>query len=210
MSIECWIKPDHLGPVGGAGRPIVEWDNPATIGVVFWFEANYTLFADIKDTAGVDQLPTVGAQHHQHEYLQHVAVTYDKASGNGFLYINGVQVTNANFGNITPQTTFPLYLGKRAAAGFPGSGDLWNGLLDEPAIYSRALSPCEISAIYNAGTAGKQAVLASSTNTAAGTSALPYADFDQDGIPDFWEITLNESATMRAALSTATATATRT
>ena len=29
ITIECWIKPDHLGPIGAEGIPIVEWDSPS-------------------------------------------------------------------------------------------------------------------------------------------------------------------------------------
>ncbi len=69
----------------------------------------------------------------------------------------------------------------------------FSGILDEFSIYSRDLSSCEIAAIYNAGSAGKQSILAAATNSSV--SPFPYLDIDRDGIPDFWEITLNENPT---------------
>ena len=86
--------------------------------------------------------------------FQHVALTYDRISGNAVIYRNGVVVANANLGNsFTTQTTFPLYLGWRAAGNFvsPASNAL-QGDLDEPTIYNRPLSASEIIAIYNQGT----------------------------------------------------------
>ncbi len=155
LTIECWIKPDHLGPDGANGRPILEYDTDTQIGVQFWFEAGYTLFANIKDTNGVEHQIQSAPGTIQTNAFQHVAVTYNKTNGNCLLYINGVQAGSANFGSITPQTSYPVYLGLRAANGYPGTGSLYNGLMDEVSLYSRALTPNEIASIYNAGSAGK-------------------------------------------------------
>ena len=58
--------------------------------------------------------------------------------------------------------------------------------MDEISLYKRALSASEIKAIYQAGSAGK---------FAAASTMLPYLDTDQDGIPDFWEITFGQNPT---------------
>ncbi|HLX69361.1 MAG TPA: FG-GAP-like repeat-containing protein, partial [Verrucomicrobiae bacterium] len=155
ITIECWIQPNYLGPSYAQGRPIVEYDTPSAAGVHFWFEQGYTLYANVIDTSGVYHTISTAPGTIVTNALQHVAVTYDKSSGNCFLYINGAQAASANFGNITPQTTYPLYIGDRAANGLPGTGSLYNGLLDELTLYGRALSPSEIAAIYNAGSGGK-------------------------------------------------------
>ncbi|PYI84927.1 MAG: hypothetical protein DME26_12290, partial [Verrucomicrobia bacterium] len=80
---------------------------------------------------------------------QHVAVTYDRLSGNARLYFNGLAVASANLGNFVPRTTFDLHLGYR-----PGYIS-FSGLLDEPAVYNRALTQPEIFAIAQADAAGK-------------------------------------------------------
>ena len=108
---------------------------------------------------------------------QHVALTYDKTTGMAVLYRNGVVVASASLGNnFTPWTSVDFFLGVRPAGSFANH---FNGMMDESAIYKRALSASEIQAIYNAGSKGKFST----------SSTLPYLDTDQDGIPDFWEDT---------------------
>ncbi len=123
--------------------------------------------------------------------FQHVAMTYDKASGLATLYVNGTQVAQSNFGTLVPQTTTDLWFAHRP---FDQPGDITfgttlGGALDEFSIYSRALSPCEIGAIFSAGHAGKLSLAAGNTNLVF-SPMPPFADVDQDGIPDFWEMTL--------------------
>ena len=60
------------------------------------------------------------------------------------------------------------------------------GREDEISIFNRALSASEIQSIYDAGRAGK-----------FWTPTGPlYLDTDQDGIPDFWEITFGHRSVM--------------
>ena len=78
---------------------------------------------------------------------------------------------------------------------FPGTPtSLFNGKIDEVSLYKRALSDCEISAIYTSGTNGKTPILIAATNGPA-IDPFPYVDVDRDGIPDFWEISLHENPT---------------
>lgn len=84
--------------------------------------------------------------------FQHVALTYDKASGIGTLYLNGAVVASANLGSFTPQTSYPLYVGQRPS---DSSVALYSGLMDELSVYARALSQAEIQGIYTAGASGK-------------------------------------------------------
>jgi len=72
-------------------------------------------------------------------------------------------------GLVHPQTTPDLYLGYRPSF-VPYGPVSFSGLIDEVALYNRALSATEISRIYNAGAAGK------------------CADVDHDGLPDWWEV----------------------
>ena len=119
-----------------------------------WVEANYQLFADIKDTANNAHVVQSAANSISLNTFQHVAMMYDKASGAAMLYINGVMVVSNNIGSFTPLTSSPLNIGRRT--GQPvGNGDTFNGLIDELSLYNRALSATEIAAIYNAGSAGK-------------------------------------------------------
>ncbi|MBI4590387.1 MAG: LamG domain-containing protein [Candidatus Rokubacteria bacterium] len=86
----------------------------------------------------------------------HVAGTYDAATGVSKLYIDGVHVSTgvAPPNTLISTNTHELSIGSRQFRG--GAYDLnFNGLIDEVEIFDRALSASEIQAIFNAGSAGK-------------------------------------------------------
>jgi hypothetical protein len=155
FTIEGWIDPAILD----SQRPIVEWNTGSTDygwGTHFWISAGSggdltpgSLYANIKDTGGLDHIIFSGPGIVVSNHLQHVALTYDKDSGAGKIYLNGEVVAAVDLGSFTPETSYDLYLGNR-----PG-GPYWSGLLDEISLYNRALSPDEIAAIFNADSAGK-------------------------------------------------------
>lgn len=156
ITIEGWIKPS------GTQGPIIEYRASnlyVPIGVSFWqfggqhtpstqlyaylvtiTGSNYVLYADNVLTNGV---------------WQHVAVTFDQATGNGYLYVNGNCVATQWFGTISDlKTDDYLYIGYRPETPSDGWAS-FNGGIDELSIYNRALSAAEISSIYQAGTSGK-------------------------------------------------------
>ena len=154
LTLAAWVRPTDVGH----GHPVFEWSrNPggAPYGVHLWVghpsQAPGYCYANITDTAGnwhvIDQegalVPGV---------FQHVAVTYDQASGVARLFVNGLVVHELNLGIFTPQTTYDLYLGLRP----PGDTNsaVFAGLIDEASVYDRALAPAEVAAIYSAGSAG--------------------------------------------------------
>jgi len=102
----------------------------------------------------------------QEKTWYHLAETYDGT--NLCLYINGVLDSSTNLTGQIVTTSEPLCIGGTAPNGcreyFTG------GLIDEPAVYNRALSATEIGAIYSAGCAGKCKV-----------------DSDSDGLTDLQE-----------------------
>ena len=77
----------------------------------------------------------------------HIAIT--RQSRTYVFYVNGSPVSTNNDSVAIPDSGSPLMIGEAEGANF------FNGLLDEVSIYNRALSPNEITAIYNAGSAGK-------------------------------------------------------
>jgi len=149
FTIECWVKPDALVLHGGA--PIVEWDSSSTDGLQLWVGGPS---ASITDTSGSIHVVQPASNMLNSNNFQHVALTYDKSSGKALLYLNGSIIASNNFGSITPQTTYPLNIGRRTGQPI-GNGSNYGGLMDELSFYNRALSSSEIAAIYNSGSSGK-------------------------------------------------------
>jgi hypothetical protein len=152
ITIEGWIKPDHLGPIGAEGIPIVEWDSSSMDGLQLGVDAGFILFANIKDSAGGSHILQSARGLISTSHFQHVALTYDKSTGMAFLYINGTPAVSKNFGSLTPQTTYPLNIGRRTGQPI-GLNNTFSGLLDELGLYNRALSEAEIRQDSNEGNA---------------------------------------------------------
>lgn len=153
LTIEAWVN-----PVSNS-YPILEWNSgTGTQGVFLAYSVtggpNY-LEANLVDTQGNAHwilspfLPTATNQ------WQHVALTYDRASGLAVLYTNGTAVAQTNLGSFVPRTTGNVYLGYRPLGHYPGFGVRWNGYLDEVALHRRALTAEEMRSLYLAGPAGK-------------------------------------------------------
>jgi hypothetical protein len=156
LTIEGWIKPGDTS----VARPLVEFDNGFDLGVQLWINEPYfggqggpgDLFANIGDTSGGTHALVSAPNVLNTASWKHVAVTYDKGSGLGVLYVNGTIVYSYNLGSFTPQTSFDLYIGFRPS---PVYSSIYKGLMDEISLYSRALSQAEIQSIVNAESAGK-------------------------------------------------------
>jgi len=83
----------------------------------------------------------------------HLVATWDRA-GSMILYVNGEQVASRDLSSIA----FEGYTPTVRQFGQTGNQDperSWHGLIDEVAVYNRALNAAEIAAIYAAGSAGK-------------------------------------------------------
>jgi hypothetical protein len=84
----------------------------------------------------------------------HVAFTFDDATKEQALYVNGARVATSQSNRSIGYDNRPVLLGQDINNGvfdFP-----LNGRIDEAAIYKRALTAGEIAAIHDAGIAGKQ------------------------------------------------------
>jgi hypothetical protein len=151
LTIEAWINPSSLA----LQEPIVEYGVPGVYAVHFWANSQSpgALYASIIGTDGSEniiQTPSVLNAN----VFQHVALTYDKTSGIGRIFLNGVIVRELTLGSFTPRTSGSLYIGYRPAS-TPFGPVGFRGQIDEVAVYNRALSASEVSGIYNASSAGK-------------------------------------------------------
>jgi len=146
FTITAWIKPSDVNGL----HPIVQWSDNYALNLwigVRPFE-NGVLRGDIVEPGGNHFLvshPGVLVS----GVWQHIAFTYDKASGVGTLYLNGVIVAQRQLGrHLAANTKGNLWISPRDER--PGN---WStdrsfvGLMDELAIYKRALSPSEVQAI---------------------------------------------------------------
>jgi len=115
-------------------------------------EANFTLYSNQGQASNNHQLQTPAGTITANAW-QHIAVTYNRTTGIGTLYVNALR-GNAKSRHICSQTTFELNIGKRVAP-VTGSGNVYSGVLDEISVYNRALSGSEVKAISSAGSAGK-------------------------------------------------------
>ena len=153
FTICAWINPSNVSKTS----PILECVGEGVRGdTQFYIYPPHggpgTLYAMLSDTDGNAHyfscpravIPNV---------FQHVALTYDKQSGIGTIYCNGIAVAQQPLGYFTPQTSCDFYVGKRPLIG----GETWQftGIIDEASIYNRALSTSEIRAICTSDNHGE-------------------------------------------------------
>jgi len=158
FTIETWVNPANLNL-----QELCEWNQnngvpsgAAQIGTHMEINespGDGTFVGNIVDTTGTSHVFYSATGLIATNVFQHLAMTYDKTSGLGTLYRNGVVVASTNLGIFTPQTSFDFFMGNRPSGFF--TGIYFQGKMDEPTIYNRVLSSNEIAAIYNAGSAGK-------------------------------------------------------
>jgi subtilisin-like proprotein convertase family protein len=189
FTIEGWIYPTNIS--ASAPNPIVEWsqDNGLYAGVQFYVSSTFQnsagcLFGGFVESnnAVAGDTFTSAPNIVTNNGFQHVALTYNHITGFGTMYLNGVQVASKKLNVNVPWTTGNVLIGRRINTVTPSQNFHFVGREDEISIFNRTLSAAEIQMIYNAGCAGKFAV----------PPGPLYLDTDQDGIPDFWEITFGQ------------------
>ena len=148
LTVEAWIN------AAVADGPIVDWSPVGAYGVHFWILGDGSLYGNLIDKAGNSHVIQTAASFIPTGSFQHVALTYDKATGVGRLFRNGTNVAEVQLTSFTPQTGTNLYIGYRPL-GAPYGPRCFNGLIDEVSLYSRAMTAGEIQGIYGAAAAGK-------------------------------------------------------
>ena len=147
--------------------PLVEWNDPGNTngnpqGVQLWLaglsnlpgtNALGALWANIWDTNSQPHMIATATGALTNGGWQHVALTYETNSGVAVLYTNGQRAITATLGSFVPRTFGDLYFGFHPAG--PAAGACYRGGLDEFGLYERALTDCEVAAIFNARNRGK-------------------------------------------------------
>jgi hypothetical protein len=147
---EAWVNPSDVLPM----HPIFDYNNGETFGVHLWiFNGNGGLMANFMDISGMPHMVDTQPGVLKAGEWQHIALTYDKRTSVGSIYVNGLVVGEKTLGPFRPQTTYDLFIGYRPAG--LGKDRRFLGAIDEIGLYARPLAATEIKSIFNAGAAGK-------------------------------------------------------
>ena len=128
----------------------------------------------------------------------HVAVV--KSQNTATIYADGVAENSETVSMNSQDNTLPLWIGYNPNQGTRG---YWKGQIDELAIFGRALSPCEIRTIYDAGSAGKCKGdsdgdgVSDLIDNCLGVSNPVQEDFDTDGAGDACDCAPGNSSVFR-------------
>jgi len=150
----AWIYPTGLVPGSGASPGIIAKRQAATVNVAFtlflWQESQASIraYVDVPDQS--DRFWSSAG--FMNDTWYHLCAVYDgtqaDAGARALLYVNGMfdsAATNAG-ATIDPSNTQDLFI-----ANLPNGGSLFVGMIDEVAIWKRALSAAEVSALYRGG-----------------------------------------------------------
>jgi hypothetical protein len=158
FSFETWFNTTHGGVIIGlqAGNAI-PYGTPPNYTPGIYVGTDGKLYAQMFYDGSVRQNISGGAVNDGNWH--HVAVTYD--GSNQIAYLDGAQIgLQANFAESADGSgpyQFQLGTGYTNPS-WPNSGNGWytfNGLIDEAAVYARALTAAEVQGIYLAATYGK-------------------------------------------------------
>jgi len=167
FSLEAWVKADPIG--AGTDRPIF-WSSTTYFGWAYGYilsinTADEWSFTTGQKTSGFD---TIRGGIVADDAWHHVVGTFDDATGDKRLFIDGVEVaqTTTATGTFAPnQTTPDNVLPPDQGIGWdPGNFTSFNGGLDELAFYDYALTPAQVAAHYAVGAVGPAPSLSIATS----------------------------------------------
>ena len=142
MTILVWVKPNDLS--GKRNNTILtrNFGGGEQYGMRF---SGSTMYAQVSDTDRTFSRQNFGS--FSENQWTHLAVTYSKKAGQGFIHVNGrVEGSNALVEQPRQPVSGDLYIGRDNR----GSVEThFNGMIDEVMIFDRALSDSEIKMIYN-------------------------------------------------------------
>ena len=163
VQVKLWDVPKPGSAITNGPSPLVEWYDPTSptpqgiqliLGGAPGVKGPSALDAILVDTNQQAHVITTDPTVITNGGWQHVALTFDRAANTAQLFVNGAFQSSVTFPTpFTPLTSGDVYFGFHPvpAPFFVG----FNGGLDEFGFYNRALTPCEVSAIFHAGSAGK-------------------------------------------------------
>ena len=158
FTVDMWVRLDAPSLVTkdiitkGVVGPITSEDPGKNFNYAIFLLANGTVDAGFEDQDGTNHFASSISQLATGVFY-HIAVTYDGTAVQ--LYVNGV-LEGVHVTSATPDlSSVDVMIGNSVKDPGHNPSDVWQGLIDEVEIFNRALSPGEVEAIYNAGSAGK-------------------------------------------------------
>ncbi|MFA5389331.1 MAG: LamG-like jellyroll fold domain-containing protein, partial [Candidatus Omnitrophota bacterium] len=145
ITLEAWIKPvnittntyyEIMRQDSGDNRKLFAFQNNGAYLTVGLNTGGSYWETDTPITASQF---TDGAWHH-------VAFTYDSSTGKARVYKDGVVLEEEDHSGVIAAETVSLIIGSSA-----GTGEFFNGLMDEIRVYNRALTNAEINSHYSSG-----------------------------------------------------------
>jgi hypothetical protein len=150
-TVECWVRPDFDAATEGGlfAVPVASVDLTANRSGYFFLEQPDGWQLRLGNSGGY--LPgwngaagSVGGVAQANTWY-HLVGQYDGAAGNGYVYVNGVQVKSAPVAGLANNGAATFNIGDR------GDGAPFAGRVDEVAVYSGVLPASRIAAHYYAG-----------------------------------------------------------
>ncbi|NOS71416.1 MAG: hypothetical protein HOP33_15960 [Verrucomicrobia bacterium] len=161
LSFSTWVKLEQL-PAQLAGSFGAIFDSTTDCYVLYLDKVNNELRFKITDTAGHAARPGIAAAFLQTGQWLHLAAVYNGNAGNAgraTIYLNGALMDTHIGNDSTPGTglTANVKTGQVASIGREGptGGNGFSGMVDDFAIWKRALTQTEIQNIYNGGQIGQ-------------------------------------------------------
>jgi hypothetical protein len=154
-SVDAWFKTTTVPAAGGVIYQIQDTDFNPTLAIVVRSDGHVDTFVQ-NDSVISTLVRTQSEPGFNDGLFHHVAVVYSghPSTPTMKLYIDGV-LKDTDTASVASFTAAEFHLTKiGTAAAAPGT-QMFNGLIDEVEVFSRALTQSEIQSIYNAGSAGK-------------------------------------------------------
>lgn len=146
ISVSCWINPDKLLTPSNFGPTILSKREPSGWGASFQMNiARHSFWADwtIGGNGGIYHEDSSKIIIDTNTYA-HLVYTHDINKVK--LYLNGRLVEEINSPGLLDTNSIPLWFGAR-----PDSIQFFSGVIDDIAIWNRALTQNEIGALYLSG-----------------------------------------------------------
>ncbi|MDD5416249.1 MAG: MerR family DNA-binding transcriptional regulator [Candidatus Daviesbacteria bacterium] len=158
LTIEAWLKRDAISPAA-EDHIISNWTG------TYHFGTTSNKFSIYLYNTTPTQGSVTGTTTVTNGVWYHVVTTYDGSKIR--IYVNGVEENSTDFSGSLRSSSTTTKIG--AGGSYPGAwaSYLFNGKIDEPRIYTRALSADEVKAHYLRGSSNTAVTM--NTSTTAGT-----------------------------------------